>query len=145
MQTLQLLRDAHHQDCIVCGCESTHGLGLRCQVNDQREITASFDCSEVFQGYPSVMHGGIVSTLLDGAMTNCMFAHGQVAVTAELRIRFRHPVAVGRKATIRAWIEKSNHPLYHLRAELIQSEQVKTTAEGKFCAVKENGGDHFGQ
>jgi uncharacterized protein (TIGR00369 family) len=135
MKTLQLLRDVHHENCVVCGSPNAFGLGLCCQVTDQKEITASFDCSEVFQGYPNVMHGGVVSSLLDGAMTNCMFAHGRVAVTTELRVRFRHPVATGCKATVRAWIEESSPPLYILKAELAQEDQVKATADGKFCLV----------
>jgi acyl-coenzyme A thioesterase PaaI-like protein len=36
-----------------------------------------------------MLHGGVISSILDGTMTNCLFAHGTVAVTAELRVRFR--------------------------------------------------------
>jgi len=136
MKTLQTLRDTHHQDCIVCGSSGSNGFGLCCRVTDQKEIIASFECSEIFQGYPSLMHGGIISSLLDGAMTNCMFAHGRVAVTAELRVRFRHPVETGCNATIRAWMERASAPLYVLKAELIQTGQVKAKAEGKFVDRK---------
>ena len=139
MKTLQLLRDAHHHDCVVCGTSTTRGLGLCCQVSDEMEVTASFDCSEVFQGYPNVMHGGVISSLLDGVMTNCLFAHGRVAVTTELRVRFRHPVATGCRATVRAWIGSSYHRLYILKAELVQNDQVKATAEGKFWALVNQG------
>lgn len=135
MRTWQLLRDVHHPDCIVCGTASAQSLGLRCHLSDGPAVTATFHCREVFQGYPSVMHGGVISSLLDGAMTNCMFAHGWIAVTAELRIRFRHPVATGHTATVRAWIEKSSPPLYVLKAELTQNDEVKAQAQGKFCVV----------
>jgi acyl-coenzyme A thioesterase PaaI-like protein len=95
-------------------------------------VETSFPCSKVFQGYPAVLHGGVISTLLDGAMTNCLFARGYVAVTAELNVRFRHPVATDNPAIVRAWIISSTAPLHTLTAELIQDGQVKATAKGKF-------------
>lgn len=52
-------------------------------------VEASFACNKVFQGYPATLHGGIISGLLDGAMTNCLFAHGHASMTAEINIRFR--------------------------------------------------------
>jgi acyl-CoA thioesterase FadM len=53
-------------------------------------------------------------------------------VTAELQIRFRHPVATDHPATVRAWITCSTRPLHQLEAELIQGDQVKATAKAKF-------------
>ena len=93
---------------------------------------ASFDCRPLLEGYPGVLHGGVISALLDGAMTNCLFAQGRAAVTAELRVRFRHPVATDGTARLRAWIDRSCPPLFVLRAELRQGEQLMATAEGKF-------------
>ena len=91
-----------------------------------------YDCDRAFEGYAGMLHGGVIASLLDGAMTNCMFANGIPAITAELTIRFRHPVVIGRTATVRAWIERSSPPLHRLRAEVVQDEQRKATAFGKF-------------
>jgi len=74
----------------------------------------------------------VISSLLDGAMTNCVFARGHVAVTAELKIRFKHPVVVGPPATVRAWIDRRYRSLYFVAAELAQNGEIKATAEGKF-------------
>ena len=65
-------------------------------------------------------------------MTNCVFAHGYVAITAELNIRFRHPVDVGKPATVRAWIDRYYRPLHYVKAEIRQDHEIKVTAEGKF-------------
>jgi acyl-coenzyme A thioesterase PaaI-like protein len=86
----------------------------------------------MFEGYPDMLHGGIICALLDGAMTNCLFAHGHAAVTAELKVRFRHPVVTKRPARVRAWIAKTFHPLHEMVAELVQEEQVMATARAKF-------------
>jgi acyl-coenzyme A thioesterase PaaI-like protein len=126
------LRNDSHPDCMVCGSGNGHGLGLEFHVTEDGIAEASFACDRVFQGYPGVLHGGVISALLDGVMTNHLFAQDIVAVTAELTVRFRYPVATNNPATIRAWITSSLSPLHELAAELIQNGQVKATAKGKF-------------
>jgi len=93
---------------------------------------STFQCDEAFEGYPGVLHGGVISSILDGAMVNCLFALGQAAVTVELTTRFRHPVATYQEATVSARVTRSSHPLYLLEAEIVQDGKVKATAKGKF-------------
>jgi acyl-coenzyme A thioesterase PaaI-like protein len=127
----QLRRDTH-PGCVVCCRSNGQGLGLEFHIAHDGAVEASFSCGRVFQGYPDVLHGGVISMLLDGAMTNCLFAHNIVAVTADLAVRFRHPVATTNVALVRAWINSSTGPLHYLTAELMQNSEVKATATGKF-------------
>lgn len=129
---LPALRRQNHPECFVCGPANGHGLGLRFRVVQDGAVEASFPCHPVFVGYPQMLHGGIICTLLDGAMTNCLFARGLAAVTIEISVRFRHPVAVGLPAVVRAWLESEGSPIYRLRAELVQGGQVVATARGRF-------------
>jgi acyl-coenzyme A thioesterase PaaI-like protein len=126
------MRSRVHPHCVVCGCDNRRGLGLEFAVSDDGVVEGSFDCNRTFEGYADILHGGVVSSLLDGAMTHCMFARGRSAVTAELIVRFRHPVTIDHKATIRAWITRDESPLYILKAEVSQEGQIKATATGKF-------------
>jgi acyl-coenzyme A thioesterase PaaI-like protein len=126
------LRRHSHPDCFVCGPANGHGLGLEFHLGKDGAVEASFACQGVFEGYPATLHGGIICALLDGAMTNCLFACGHAAVTAELKVRFRHPVITERPARVRAWITSSQRPLHEVVAELVQDEQVMATARGKF-------------
>jgi len=91
-----------------------------------------FQCEESFEGYSGILHGGVISSVLDGAMGNCMFAHGLATVTVEMITRFRHPVLTGQKAVVCARITRSSHPLYLLEAEIIQDGKIKATAKGKY-------------
>jgi uncharacterized protein (TIGR00369 family) len=126
------LRNASHPGCVVCCPSNEHGLGLTFCIVDDGIVEASFSCDNVFHGYRATLHGGVISTLLDGAMTNCLFAHGYTAVTAELNVRFRHPVDTDHPAPVRAWITSSRQPVHELNAELIQGGQVKATGKAKF-------------
>ena len=129
---VEALRWQSHPRCVVCSQSNALGLGLKFDVTDQGFMEASFDCDSAFQGYPNVLHGGIICSLLDGAMTNCLFAHGWPAVTAELTVRFRHPIVTGGRATVRARVESSMRPLHVLVGEVLQNGRVTATAKGKF-------------
>lgn len=131
------VRSISHENCIVCSSRNEHGLGLSFKSLPDGSVEAMFDCNQTFQGYHNVLHGGITSTLLDGAMTNCMFTHGIHAVTAELNIKFLHPVVCCRSVTIRAWITRSSAKLHLLKAEVFQNDQIMATATGKFVRIEE--------
>ena len=131
---LEHTRQAAHPLCIVCGRSDECGLGLRFLLRDDGGVEASFECEARFQGYEGILHGGVTSSLLDGAMTNCLFAHGIKAVTAEMTVRFRHPVELDTPAVVRARIDRVQLPLYIVEAEILQGGQVKARAVGKFMA-----------
>lgn len=121
-----------HPACIACRPTDAGGLGLRFVTQAEGCVVAEFPCDAHYQGYPDRLHGGIVATLLDAAMTHCLFAHGLKGVTGRLNVRFRHPVVVGKVATVRAWIERDARPLLLMAAELSQEGEIRARAEGKF-------------
>jgi acyl-coenzyme A thioesterase PaaI-like protein len=100
-------------------------------------VTAEFTAAPFLEGYVGRLHGGVIAALLDGAMTNCLFALGYQAFTAELTIRYRHPVAVTQPLLVRAWRTDSRGPLHLLRAELRQNGKLSVTAIGKFMQFDE--------
>jgi acyl-coenzyme A thioesterase PaaI-like protein len=126
-----------HAACVVCGVDNARGLRLRYSREEGGGIQAVLDCDGSLEGYGGRLHGGIIASALDGAMTHCLFALGRTAVTAELTVRFRHPVATGRPATVRARLARDLAPLYLLEAEMVQDGAVKAVATAKFM---EDGG-----
>jgi acyl-coenzyme A thioesterase PaaI-like protein len=126
-----------HPACVVCASSNSRGLTLKFVPSaDGRGVEASFDCLDVFQGYVGLVHGGIVSAVLDGAMAHCLFHLGRVAHTGSLVVRFRHPVVVNRKATVLARLDRSRGRLHMLSAELEQDGQVKVVASAKFLETQ---------
>jgi acyl-coenzyme A thioesterase PaaI-like protein len=97
-----------------------------------RGVVTQLACTDDLEGYPGLLHGGVISLVFDSAMANCMFARGYRAVTAELSVKFANPVSLGTEAQITANIVKDMHPLYVLEAQLLQSGSVKARATGKF-------------
>ena len=129
------LRDVAHPRCVACSPHSSHG--LRLEFNDLADggVRTTFDCAAVFEGYPGNLHGGIISTILDSAMTNALFAQGHQAVTAELLVKFRAPVILERTAVAEARPTRDLFPLFLMEASLSQDGEVKATATAKFIVT----------
>lgn len=130
---LEAVRTAEHPRCFVCSSENPDGLKLKFRVQPDGSVLAFFPCRPLFQSYPETLHGGIISALLDAAMTNALFSIGIVAVTAELTVRFLAPVSLDRGAVVLGAIEKTtSHPLYYVRSELAQDRKTLARATAKF-------------
>ena len=85
------------------------------------------------RGVSAEVHGGVISALLDAAMTSVLFSIGVVAVTVELTVRFVAPVCLNRVAAVRAVIDRpARHRIHYVRAELEQDERVMARAWAKF-------------
>jgi uncharacterized protein (TIGR00369 family) len=135
-ELLERTRERVHPYCIICGSQG-HGLHLHFRLLNDGSVQAEFPCPVLYQGYDRILHGGVTSSLLDAAMTNCLFAHGISALTAEMTVRFRHPIAIGQQVTVRARLHREQKPLYVVEASLMQSAQTKAIARGKFMVTPE--------
>ena len=131
-ELLRRLQFEHHPACVVCGPSNGHGLALEFRMPEPGVVESEFDCRKSGQGYSGMLHGGVTCMLLDGAMTNCLFAHGRVAVTVDLQVRFRHPLKLETRATVRAWIESSAGIVYKVRGEIRQNGRTVAAATGQF-------------
>jgi uncharacterized protein (TIGR00369 family) len=129
---LEATKKEAHPNCVGCGSAGSFGLDLKFLVREDGGVEADFPCQPMYQGYPGLLHGGVTSMLLDAAMTNCLFAHAKMGVTARLIIRFSRPVVIGRSAVVRAWLRENEQPLYVLEAELAQDGRVLVRAAAKF-------------
>jgi uncharacterized protein (TIGR00369 family) len=133
--TLASVSAREHPNCLVCSAANPLGLKLAFEVQRDGSVISALPCDEMLQSYPETLHGGVVSAVLDAAMTNALFSVGVVAVTAELTVRFLAPVSLGRRAAVRGWIERSTaHRLHYVRAELDQDGRAVARASAKFVA-----------
>ncbi|UCG43167.1 MAG: PaaI family thioesterase [candidate division WOR-3 bacterium] len=85
---------ANDNTCFACGRNNPHGLKLDIRKTDDG-VELDYVPPAKFQGWRGIVHGGIVSTLLDELIAWACTARGFDAVTGELNIRFRRPMKVG--------------------------------------------------
>lgn len=119
------LEDDHY--CFVCGEENPSGLHLKFSA-DQGKIQTEFLPRKIHQGYKNIVHGGIISTLLDETMVKAALMQGMPAVTAEITIRFRNPLTTGEKVIVEAEIKKMNKKIIETSA-IMKKEDDTIVAE----------------
>lgn len=85
-------------NCFVCGVENPAGLRMRFYESDTDpvEVHAEYTVPSQYQGYPGVVHGGIIATMLDEVTSRTVFRGDppRFVVTARLSVRYRKPVPV---------------------------------------------------
>jgi acyl-coenzyme A thioesterase PaaI-like protein len=129
---LSLTQAEEHPFCFVCGGSNPMGLAVRYVPQPDGGVSATFLGNCALEGYSGLLHGGVIASLLDGAMTHCLFARGVAALTVELKVRYHGSVVAAKEVSIRAWLEDDAHGLYQLSAELQQGGAVKVTGKAKF-------------
>jgi len=121
--------DPVNQWCFVCGKENPIGLQLTFIEKDESYIT-TFTAGPQHQGYDGIMHGGLVSTILDEVMARYLYAQGFNAVTAKLEVRFRKPTPIGQQLTATGRVVGKRGNMYELVSEITLPDGT-ITAQGK--------------
>jgi acyl-coenzyme A thioesterase PaaI-like protein len=89
-------RQPNSRHCFVCGLGNPYGLQLRFDLTGPDEVTTHFTVPDKFEGFPGVVHGGIVAAMLDEV---CARVHMGIdpprfMYTASLEVRYRRNVPV---------------------------------------------------
>jgi acyl-coenzyme A thioesterase PaaI-like protein len=100
MATLQ----PNSRHCFVCGLENPIGLKLRIYQIEPGVIETNYTAPEHFQGYPGVLHGGIVGAILDEISGRSLMGddpqHPRFLFTGKLELKYRRNVPVGKPLRI---------------------------------------------
>lgn len=104
--------------CFVCGRENPIGLHMHFDAHADGTVSADYIPRAEHQGFPGVMHGGLVTTMLDELMGRTAIASGLWCMTAKLEIRFRKPVPIGESLKLIGTLTKKSGRLLEGRGEI---------------------------
>jgi uncharacterized protein (TIGR00369 family) len=128
------LRDNDH--CYVCGKKNPAGLGIKFEIDKTaKTIRASFIPASMHQGYEGIVHGGILSCLLDEAMAKLAFTVGLAAVTAEITIKFKASALPGQELLVSGWLTHESRHLLLAEAKIERGPVVIAEAKGKLLRM----------
>lgn len=128
------LRD--NQCCYVCGTKNPSGLRIIFQIDKAaRSISARFTPSASHQGFEGIVHGGILTALLDEAMGKLAFSLGMPAVTAEITVKFKSPASPGEELNITGRITHETRRLIQAEAKIEKGPVTVAEATGKLLRV----------
>ena len=125
------MRVENNDRCFACGKSNPFGLQVNPVVApDGAQVKIECTPPIHFQGWANIVHGGILSTLLDEAITYVGIASFDgPAVTAQLDIRFKKPAPTEHKLIVIANRVKIGKRLIEVAAT-IELEDGTRIAEG---------------
>jgi uncharacterized protein (TIGR00369 family) len=130
------------QFCFVCGRDNPDGLRLRFEYPTIGTCRAAFTPPKKFQGWQGILHGGIVSTLLDEALAHAAGGAergggGSGAVTAELTVRFKRPVPIGQAVVLEGKVVSDKGRVVECESRINDSNGNElASAKGKLVRPK---------
>jgi uncharacterized protein (TIGR00369 family) len=108
---------------------------MRFDVGDDKAVEAVVTVPPGFQGWRDVVHGGVVALLLDEAMAYAAGAHGEIGMTADLKMRFRKSVPVGEPLTVRGHVLWRRRNVLGIAASIRDaSGTLLASGEGSFVS-----------
>jgi uncharacterized protein (TIGR00369 family) len=128
----QLRKQPNSLHCFACGLDNAFGLQIHFYDNGDDEVHTNYTVPEHFQGYPGIVHGGILATILDELLGRAVMAQDQTnfMVSAKLTVRYRKPVPVSQPLKMIGKVLRRRGRIATARAEIRLSD-------GTLCAEAE--------
>jgi acyl-coenzyme A thioesterase PaaI-like protein len=127
-------------NCFACGDLNETGLHLKLHLSPDRCWT-ELTLTSRYEGWEGVIHGGIVSTILDEIMGWSLVARDSWGKTARLSVRFHQPVTVGRRIRAEGWITGERRRIQTTAGRLLDADtgEELATAKATYVAETEEG------
>ena len=104
--------------CYVCGSENPAGLHVTFARDGDAGCRAEYVARPEHVGWPGLIHGGLLFTLMDEAVAWAILYAGLRGVTAKCEAQFRRPVTVGSSLVITGRVVESSRRLVRTHAEI---------------------------
>lgn len=133
-----VLLKAEPHSCFACGDLNEIGLQLQLYLVPGGCWT-ELSVPERFQGWEGVVHGGIISTILDEVMSWSLIERDLWGVTARMSVEFKKPLIVGQGIRAEAHIVEDRRRIVTAAGRIVdaQTGDELATSEGTFVTVNE--------
>jgi len=115
-------RQPTSRGCFVCGRDNPVGLKTAWfNRREEGEVRGEVSVAEHFNGYPGVVHGGIVAALLDETAGRALLIDGDfedLMVTLKLEVTYRRPTPTATPLTVVGRVVRRSRRRAEAEAEL---------------------------
>jgi acyl-coenzyme A thioesterase PaaI-like protein len=118
--------------CFVCGRDNPRGLRIKVKYFPE-ELAAETNIAlpREYQGWADVIHGGILSTLLDEMMAHAVWRFAGPGVTLSMEVRFHHPLKPEEAILVRGVLTAGNGNRRTAWAEITRTSDNRKIASAK--------------
>ena len=121
--------------CFVCGEKNERGMKIKFRY-ENNEAVAEYKVPEYFQGYENIIHGGIISTLLDEVMAKIILFNNITALTRKIEVEFLKPLTVNSHIVIRGKINEKRKKLIKTTSEISANGETIARAKALFFEIE---------
>ncbi len=128
------IKQPNSRHCFICGLENPIGLHLHIYETEAGVVESQYIAPEHFQGYPGVLHGGIVAALIDEISGRAHMGsdplNPRFMFTGKLEVKYRKNVPIGKMLRIIGKAGKSKRNIAEAWAGIYDAETDELLAEG---------------
>jgi len=136
------IKQPNSKMCFICGLENPVGLHLHIYEIEPGVVETTYTAPDHFQGYPGVLHGGIVGALIDEISGRAHMGSDpedpRFMFTAKLEVKYRRNVPVGKPLKIIGKAGKSKARSAEAWGGIYDAETNELLAEGSTTFPKNN-------
>lgn len=125
-----------YKGCFVCGKDNPLGLKLNLYREDKK-VKAELIPDSRHQGFPGIVHGGILFSILDELMGRTALVNkGVITLTTEINIKYKKKAPLGKKIIFTAWMVKDMRRMIEAEAQAcLEDGTLLTEARGRFIII----------
>jgi len=128
---------AANNHCFGCGPANSRGLRLEFYLAPDGSVVSLPVVSAGFDGHPGYLHGGIIATLLDEAMSKAVRTTGRLSMTRKMETEYLRPVPSGVPLRIEGRILRTEERKTWAEARILNADQkILAHASGLFIEVQ---------
>ena len=128
------IKQPNSRHCFICGLENPIGLHLHIYEVEPGVVESQYIAPEHFQGYPGVLHGGIVAALIDEISGRAHMGsdpqNPRFLFTGKLEVKYRKNVPVGKLLKIVGKTTRSRGKVAEAWAGIYDADTDELLAEG---------------
>jgi uncharacterized protein (TIGR00369 family) len=122
----------NYPHCFVCGDKNKIGLKVAFFF-DEGKAKAQYTPTREFEGYKDILHGGILSALLDEVMIYSIIAQGIITVTVQMEVKFKKPAKIGETLFLEGQITEDKGKILFTKGKIFkQNGTIIAESKGKF-------------
>lgn len=123
--------------CFVCGADNPIGLRARSYLVDGTTVELPFTPDAAHAGWNEVVHGGLITTVLDEVMTwAAIVALRRACFAADFTVRLRRPLPPGTACRALARSEGQRRRVLDTSAELLGEDgTLFASAKGRYMSI----------
>jgi uncharacterized protein (TIGR00369 family) len=136
-ENLTPLPPSAQNHCFGCGQANATGLRLEFFLANDGSVVGLPTVPDTFEGPVGLVHGGVIATLLDEAMSKAVRARGFTAMTRQMEIEYLRPVPSATPIRIEGHVVREEGRKHWTEARILNADGVVlATGKGLFIEVR---------